>query len=131
MKLKTECFKGGKAMNKSDVCPEIHQRATRILKAFYGESAAFRDGQYEAIEATMTQKRTLVVQRTGWGKSLVYFICTKLLREENRGVTMVVSPLLVLMKNQLEAADRLGLTCEILNSTVQGTERRNPGCVGT
>ena len=109
-------------MNKSDACPEIHQRATGILKAFYGESAAFRDGQYEAIEATMTRKRTLVVQRTGWGKSLVYFICTKLLREENRGVTMVVSPLLVLMKNQLEAADRLGLTCEILNSTVK--ERR-------
>ena len=59
-------------MNKSDACPEIHQRATGILKAFYGESAAFRDGQYEAIEATMTRKRTLVVQRTGWGKSLVY-----------------------------------------------------------
>lgn len=109
-------------MNKSDACPEIHQRATGILKAFYGENAVFRDGQYEAIEATMTRKRTLVVQRTGWGKSLVYFICTKLLREENRGVTMVVSPLLVLMKNQLEAADRLGLTCEILNSTVK--ERR-------
>lgn len=102
------------------------QKSTReqpgILKAFYGENAVFRDGQYEAIEATMTRKRTLVVQRTGWGKSLVYFICTKLLREENRGVTMVVSPLLVLMKNQLEAADRLGLTCEILNSTVK--ERR-------
>ena len=109
-------------MNKGDTCPEICQRATDILKTFYGENAVFRDGQYEAIEATLTQKRTLVVQRTGWGKSLVYFICTKLLREENRGVTMVVSPLLVLMKNQLEAADKLGLTCEILNSTVK--ERR-------
>ena len=109
-------------MNKGDTCPEICQRATDILKTFYGENAVFRDGQYEAIEATLTRKRTLVVQRTGWGKSLVYFICTKLLREENRGVTMVVSPLLVLMKNQLEAADKLGLTCEILNSTVK--ERR-------
>ena len=44
-------------MNKSDACPEIHQRATGILKAFYGENAAFRDGQYEAIEATMTRKK--------------------------------------------------------------------------
>lgn len=64
-------------MNKSDACPEIHQRATGILKAFYGENAVFRDGQYEAIEATMTQKRTLVVQRTGWGKSLDIFYMHK------------------------------------------------------
>ena len=63
-------------MNKGDTCPEICQRATDILKTFYGENAVFRDGQYEAIEATLTRKRTLVVQRTGWGKSLVYFICT-------------------------------------------------------
>lgn len=81
--------------------PGIHARATAIIKSLYGRDASFRDGQYEAIEATMTQKRTLVVQRTGWGKSLVYFVCTKLMREQGKGVTMVVSPLLVLMQNQM------------------------------
>ena len=50
----------------------IHKQATEIIKELYGKDASFREGQYEAIEATMTQKRTLVVQRTGWGKSLVY-----------------------------------------------------------
>ena len=67
----------------------------------------------------MTQNRTLVVQRTGWGKSLVYFICTKLMREQKRGVTMVVSPLLVLMENQIEAAETMGLRCNVLNSTTK------------
>lgn len=102
--------------------PGIFTRATEILQSLYGSTATFRDGQYEAIEATMTQNRTLVVQRTGWGKSLVYFICTKLMREKNRGVTMVVSPLLVLMENQIEAAEKMGLRCDVLNSTTK--ERR-------
>lgn len=101
---------------------ELYNKAYNILKNIYGENATFRDGQYEAIEATMTHKRTLVVQRTGWGKSLVYFVCTKLMRMQNRGVTLVVSPLLVLMQNQIEAASKLGLKCEVLNSTVK--ERR-------
>lgn len=99
--------------------PGIHARATAIIKSLYGRDASFRDGQYEAIEATMTQKRTLVVQRTGWGKSLVYFVCTKLMREQGKGVTMVVSPLLVLMQNQMEAAEKMGLKCDVLNSTVK------------
>lgn len=99
--------------------PEIHGKAKAIIKSLYGSDASFRDGQYEAIEATMTQKRTLVVQRTGWGKSLVYFVCTKLMRERGRGVTMVVSPLLVLMQNQIEAAEKMGLECDVLNSTVK------------
>ncbi len=94
----------------------IFEKANAIIKSLYGENAAFREGQYEAIYATMTKKRTLVVQKTGWGKSLVYFCCTKLLREQNKGVTFVVSPLLVLMQNQLEAAEKLGLKCEVLNS---------------
>lgn len=99
--------------------PEIFARSTAILRSLYGPNASFRDGQYEAIEATMTRSRTLVVQRTGWGKSLVYFVCTKLLREQERGVTMVVSPLLVLMENQIEAAQRMGLRCDVLNSTTR------------
>lgn len=94
----------------------LYEKALSIIRSLYGPDAAFRDGQYEAIEAVMSRRRTLVVQRTGWGKSLVYFACTKLMREQNRGVTMVVSPLLVLMQNQLEAAEKLGLCCDVLSS---------------
>lgn len=103
--------------------PSIYSKAMSIIQAIYGADASFREGQYEAIEATMTRRRTLVVQRTGWGKSLVYFVCTKLLRERQNGVTMVVSPLLVLMQNQIEAAEKLGLSCDVLNSQVK--DRRN------
>lgn len=99
--------------------PAIYGKANSVLKSLYGSGASFREGQYEAIEATMTKKRTLVVQRTGWGKSLVYFTCTKLLRSMESGMTMVVSPLLVLMENQQEAAEKMGLRCDILNSTVK------------
>ena len=105
---------------KPTVCnPDIFEKATAIIRTLYGPYASFRDGQYEAIEATMTRNRTLVVQRTGWGKSLVYFVCTKLMRQSGRGVTMVVSPLLVLMENQIEAAQKMGLRCDVLNSTVK------------
>ena len=94
----------------------IYEKATEILISLFGKDASFREGQYEAIEATMTKNRTLVVQRTGWGKSLVYFSCTKMLREQKRGVTFVISPLLVLMENQLAQAKALNLKCDILNS---------------
>jgi len=97
----------------------IFEEASSILRSLYGQDAVFREGQYEAIEATLLNNRTLVVQKTGWGKSLVYFSCTKILRSKGRGVTIVVSPLLVLMQNQLEAAAKLGLQCECLNSTVR------------
>ena len=66
--------------------PEIYEESYKILKSVYGEDANFRDGQYEAIEATMTNRRTLVVQRTGWGKSLVYFMCTKMFRKRNQHI---------------------------------------------
>lgn len=99
--------------------PCIYEKATEIIRQLYGPGAEFRDGQYEAIEAAMTRKRVLVVQRTGWGKSLVYFVCTKLMRMEHKGVTMVVSPLLVLMENQIEAARRMRLRCDVLNSSVK------------
>jgi len=97
---------------------KVYDSAFSIIHQLYGAGARFRDGQYEAIEATLVNNRTLVVQRTGWGKSLVYFVCTKILRNEGKGVTMVVSPLLVLMENQIEAARKLGLRCDVLNSTV-------------
>ena len=103
--------------------PAIYKMSLEALHAMYGPNAQFRDGQYEAIEATLTQHRTLVVQRTGWGKSLVYFLSTKLLRQRGHGVTMVVSPLLALMENQMEAAQKLGLCCDALNSSTK--ERRS------
>ena len=94
----------------------IFHRTNAILISLYGKNARFRNGQYEA---TLLHRRTLVVQRTGWGKSLVYFICTKLQREQGAGVTLVVSPLLALMQNQIEAAEQIGLRCEALNSSTK------------
>ena len=102
--------------------PAIFSRANAQLVALYGPDARLRGGQYEAIEATLTRRRTLVVQRTGWGKSLVYFIATRLLRSQGKGLTLVVSPLLALMQNQMDAAKRLGLSCDMLNS--QTRDRR-------
>ena len=95
----------------------LFARASAIIKKIYGENAKFRSGQYEAIERTLKEKRLLVVQKTGWGKSLVYFVCTKLLRDEGAGVTLVISPLLALMENQLVQAEKMGLECDVLNST--------------
>ncbi len=98
---------------------EIEKRSHEILKNLYGNSAKFRAGQLEAITATLTKKRTLVVQKTGWGKSLVYFLSTKILREQGCGVTLIVSPLLVLMENQSQAASKLNLRCDMLNYTTK------------
>lgn len=95
----------------------LFARASAIIKKLYGDDAKFRPGQYEAIERTLKEKRLLVVQKTGWGKSLVYFVCTKLLRDDGAGVTVVISPLLALMENQLVQAKKMGLRCEVLNST--------------
>ena len=72
--------------------------------------SSFRRGQREAIEAlALRHERVLLVQRTGWGKSAVYFLATRLLRDGGLGPTLLISPLLALMRNQLEAARRLGL----------------------
>jgi ATP-dependent DNA helicase RecQ len=82
-----------------------------------GPQAQFREGQWEAIEAVAQQRsRVLVVQRTGWGKSLVYFIATKLLREQGAGPTALISPLLSLMRNQIEMAGRIGIRAATINS---------------
>ena len=80
--------------------------------------ATFRPGQLEAIrDVVVDRARVLCVQRTGWGKSAVYFVATALLREAGSGPTLIVSPLLALMRNQLEAAQRLGLRAHTVNST--------------
>lgn len=102
----------------------IHESILSMLKHAYGLSAEFRDGQYEAIEATLMNKRTLVVQKTGWGKSLVYFLSTKYNRSLKKGVTLIVSPLLVLMENQITAGKLLELQCGVLNSTIKEKEER-------
>lgn len=78
--------------------------------------AVFRDGQEAAIRHLVTGGRLLVVQKTGWGKSFVYFIATKLLREAGGGPALLVSPLLALMRNQIEAARRMGLCAEAMHS---------------
>jgi ATP-dependent DNA helicase RecQ len=87
-----------------------------LLERLLGDGATFRDGQREAIEAVLGGRRTLVVQRTGWGKSLVYWLATRVLRDRGQGPTLVISPLLALMRDQLRAADRLGLRAVTINS---------------
>ena len=78
----------------------------------------FRDGQWEAIDHIVDQRgKVLCVQRTGWGKSMVYFLSAKLMRSQGAGVTLIISPLLALMRNQIEAANRLGLRALTVNST--------------
>jgi ATP-dependent DNA helicase RecQ len=80
--------------------------------------ARFRDGQLEAIhDLVVDRARVLCVQHTGWGKSAVYFVATALLREAGVGPTLIVSPLLALMRNQIAAAERLGLRAHTVNST--------------
>jgi ATP-dependent DNA helicase RecQ len=95
-----------------------HHQAEQWLKQTIGHDAVFRRGQWEAIEAlAVKRQRVLVVQRTGWGKSLVYFMATRLLRQQGAGVTILISPLLSLMRNQIDAATQWGLTAMSINST--------------
>lgn len=89
----------------------------RLVGAPAGE-ARLREDQWRAIEALVADKRrALVVQRTGWGKSAVYFVATALLRERGAGPTVIVSPLLALMRNQVEAAARAGIHARSINSS--------------
>ena len=93
-------------------------RAQAALRDAYGGSATFRYGQEEAILAVAEARgRVLLVQRTGWGKSIVYFVATRLLRDDGRGPTIIVSPLLALMRDQINAAARLGLRAVTINSS--------------
>ncbi len=92
------------------------------LQALTGrEDAVFRPHQREAVEALVDGERVLVVQRTGWGKSAVYFLATHLLRQRGMGPTLLISPLLALMRNQIEAATRLGLRSMTVNSSSKTT----------
>jgi ATP-dependent DNA helicase RecQ len=93
--------------------------ALERLRTLTGDpSAEFRADQLEAIhDVVVDRSRVLCVQRTGWGKSAVYFVATALLREQGAGPTLIVSPLLALMRNQIAAAERLGLRAHTINST--------------
>ncbi|MGK7962626.1 RecQ family ATP-dependent DNA helicase, partial [Crocosphaera sp.] len=95
-----------------------------LRQALNNPNANFREGQWEAIsELVQNRSRLLVVQRTGWGKSLVYFIATRLLRDQGAGITLLISPLLALMRNQIAAAQRINVRAETINSS--NTEKWN------
>ncbi len=100
--------------------------ADELLDALRGltgrPDSTFRDGQREAIEAlVLARERVLLVQRTGWGKSAVYFLSTHMLRKNGFGPTLLISPLLALIRNQIEAAERLGLRTLTVNSASDTT----------
>ncbi|WP_457100114.1 RecQ family ATP-dependent DNA helicase [Microbacterium sp. P5_E9] len=97
----------------------VRAQALDILRTLVGrDDADFHDGQFEAIEALVdARRRALVVQRTGWGKSAVYFVATLLLRRRGAGPTVLVSPLLALMRDQIAAAQRAGVRAVAINST--------------
>src|SRR5215218_5030135 len=97
---------------------DLETRATELLHDLAGPDAVFREHQLEAIADLVEDRaRVLCVQRTGWGKSAVYFIATALLRSRGAGPTLIVSPLLALMRNQIAAAQRLGIRAHTVNST--------------
>lgn len=98
---------------------KIRERALLLLRqALDQPTAEFRDGQWEAIAAIIqARSRLLVVQRTGWGKSLVYFLATRLLREQGSGSTLLISPLLALMRNQI-AASAIALALKLRRLTL-------------
>ena len=97
------------------------RRALELLRIGSGRAdAVFREGQKDAIEHVVEGRgRLLVVQKTGWGKSFVYFIATKMLREQGHGPTLLVSPLLALMRNQIAAAERMGVRAARITSDNQ------------
>ncbi|MDX3132085.1 RecQ family ATP-dependent DNA helicase [Streptomyces europaeiscabiei] len=100
---------------------DLRTAADAVLARLVGAPAGvarLREDQWHAIEALVADKRrALVVQRTGWGKSAVYFVATALLRERGAGPTVIVSPLLALMRNQVEAAARAGIHARTINSS--------------
>src|SRR5919204_4270211 len=109
----------------------VRERAEAVLRRLAGEHARLREDQWRAIEALVVdRRRVLCVQRTGWGKSAVYFVATALLRDPQTGPallrgpetgpaagpTVIVPPLLALMRNQVEAAARAGIRARTINS---------------
>jgi ATP-dependent DNA helicase RecQ len=95
----------------------VRHEASEVLKKLAGPAAELREDQWTAIEALVAgHRRVLCVQRTGWGKSAVYFVATALLRARGAGPTVIVSPLIALMRNQTDAAARAGIVARTINS---------------
>jgi ATP-dependent DNA helicase RecQ len=94
------------------------QRGLELLRQLTGSATAeFHDDQWQAIDELVNRRsKMLVVQRTGWGKSAVYFIATRMLRDAGAGPTLLISPLLALMRNQIQAAERAGVRAATFNS---------------
>ena len=100
-----------------DTGDAVQEEAERCLRSLAGPQARLRPDQWTAIKALVVdRRRALVVQRTGWGKSAVYFVAADLLRERGAGPTVIVSPLLALMRNQIAAAERAGIRARTINS---------------
>jgi ATP-dependent DNA helicase RecQ len=98
--------------------PALAAHAADLLRRLAGSDAQFREHQLEAVgDLVEDRARVLCVQRTGWGKSAVYFLATALLRERGAGPALIVSPLLALMRNQIAAATALGIRAHTINST--------------
>jgi ATP-dependent DNA helicase RecQ len=96
----------------------IESDALELLRELAGPDAGFREHQLDAVaDLVVGRRRVLCVQRTGWGKSAVYFLATALLRRQGAGPTVLISPLLALMRNQIAAAERLGIRAVTVNST--------------
>lgn len=95
-----------------------YEEGLRLLRASTGNpNAEFREGQWEAIGHLLSKAGPLlVVEKTGWGKSNVYFLATKLLRDAGGGPALLISPLLSLMRNQIAAAERMGLKAARITS---------------
>ena len=94
----------------------MYSEASKYLKQMFGEGAEFRNGQWEAIDLALHNQKALIVQQTGWGKSIVYFIATKILRSAGKGPTLLISPLLSLVRNQIDNASKLDIAAESINS---------------
>jgi|TARA_Y100000294_G_scaffold177838_1_gene205154 ATP-dependent DNA helicase RecQ len=95
-----------------------HTNALDLLQKMLGPNASFRPGQYETIDSVINKGgKQLLVQKTGWGKSIIYFILTKIFRDTGKGPTLLISPLLSLMRNQIYHASKIGIHAESINST--------------
>jgi ATP-dependent DNA helicase RecQ len=96
----------------------LYDKSRDLLRQMLGDQAEFRKGQWEAINNLVAgHHRVLLVQKTGWGKSIVYFIATKLMRDQGAGPTLLISPLLSLMRDQIKMAEYIGIRALTINST--------------
>ena len=96
---------------------QIIDEAYSALREIYGDAAEFREGQLEAIIDAVQHRKVLIVQKTGWGKSIVYFVAANILRRHGAGPILIISPLLALMENQIVTASQLGIKAVSINSS--------------